>query len=176
VFRYSVRLPHDEWFLQKEPNDIYWFSVVAVYNQRIANYDWGWTNHKQVYNDDAVEGFSDVGGPAPVWNWSELYDQTGTSEDMSFILFTDPAGYTCWDPLECAGQPTGDATCDGQVNLDDLAALKAAWGMSSLYANPFCCADFTQDGQVNLDDLAALKAGWGGSGLIPATGSQKCPQ
>ncbi|MHC4657996.1 MAG: hypothetical protein ACYS83_02310 [Planctomycetota bacterium] len=82
---------------------------------------------------------------------------------------------TCWDPLECAGQPFGDASCDGCVCLDDLAALKAAWGMSSPYANPYCCADFTQDGQVNLDDLAALKASWGSYYHIPSTGIQSCP-
>jgi hypothetical protein len=130
-----------------------------------------------MYNDDAVEGYLIATDP-PVWEWHELYDQNEASEDMSFMLFTDPDPIlgTCWDPLECAGQTSGDATCDGQVNLDDLAALKAAWGMSSPYANPFCCADFTQDGQVNLDDLAALKAGWGSSGHIPSTGSQKCPQ
>jgi hypothetical protein len=81
---------------------------------------------------------------------------------------------TCWDPLECAGQPSGDATCDGVVNLDDLAALKAAWGMGTPWTPPYCCADFTQDGQVNLDDLAVLKACWGGSGHIPSTGSQNC--
>ncbi|MHC4867977.1 MAG: hypothetical protein ACYTEX_28225, partial [Planctomycetota bacterium] len=56
------------------------------------------------------------------WEWHELHDQTGETEDMSFILFTDPNGYTCWDPLECAGQPFGDSTCNGQVNLGDLFA------------------------------------------------------
>jgi hypothetical protein len=81
---------------------------------------------------------------------------------------------TCWDATECAGQPNGDATCDGQVNLDDLAALKAAWGMSGPYTAPHCCADFTQDDSVNLDDLAALKAGWGTSGYAN-NGNQGCP-
>ncbi|MHC4666407.1 MAG: dockerin type I repeat-containing protein, partial [Planctomycetota bacterium] len=177
VFRYSVRLPREDWFFQDEANDVYWFSVVAVYED-VPDYNWGWTNHKHVYNDDAVMGKLE---PDPnggyLWRWQEIFDQTSASADMSFILFTDPDPNlgTCWDADECAGQTSGDATCDGQVNLDDLAALKAAWGMSSPYANPYCCADFTQDGQVNLDDLAALKAGWGGSGHIPSTGSQSCP-
>jgi hypothetical protein len=41
---------------------------------------------------------------------------------------TDPSAGTCWDAAECAGQPTGDATCDGSVNLADLLALKASFG------------------------------------------------
>ncbi|MHC4497795.1 MAG: DUF7901 domain-containing protein, partial [Planctomycetota bacterium] len=139
VFRYSVRLPREAWFFQEDVNDIYWFSVVAVYDQNVPNYDWGWTNHRHEFNDDAVTGVLDVSGDEPNWVWEKLYDQTGASEDMSFVLFTDPDPNlgTCWDPLECAGQTCGDATCDGQVNLDDLAALKAAWGMSSVYANPY---------------------------------------
>jgi hypothetical protein len=82
---------------------------------------------------------------------------------------------TCWEASECAGQPNGDATCDGEVNLDDLARLKAAWGMSGPYTSPHCCADFTQDDSVNLDDLAALKAVWGGPGITPSTDVQDCP-
>jgi hypothetical protein len=27
---------------------------------------------------------------------------------------------TCWSAAECAGQPNGDATCDGNINLADL--------------------------------------------------------
>ncbi|MHC4744732.1 MAG: DUF7901 domain-containing protein, partial [Planctomycetota bacterium] len=48
VFRYSVRLPFEKWFAQKEEEAIYWFSVVAVYERPIADiqYPWGWTNHK----------------------------------------------------------------------------------------------------------------------------------
>lgn len=89
-------------------------------------------------------------------------------------IIRDPNYATCWDPAECAGQPSGDATCDGVVNLNDLAALKAAWGMSAPYTAPHCGADFTQDGTVNLNDLAALKAGWGTSGYV-YTDNQTCP-
>jgi len=47
VFRYSVRLPQEEWFCQKDVNDVYWLSIVAVYkNPQEARYPWGWTNHK----------------------------------------------------------------------------------------------------------------------------------
>lgn len=89
VFRYSVTLPVDQWFHQKEGVNVYWFSVVAVYNGRTAPpYPWGWTNHKHYYNDDAVAG-SDVTGAGGV-RWEPLEDQTGASEDMSFVLFQQP--------------------------------------------------------------------------------------
>jgi hypothetical protein len=112
-----------------------------------------------------------------VWTWEELYDQTEHTEDMSFILFTDPNPIlcTCWDPLECAGQPSGDATCNGWVNLGDLLALKAAWGQTVPWTSPFCCADFNQDGAVNLGDLLLLKAGWGTGPHVPSTNKQSCP-
>ena len=82
---------------------------------------------------------------------------------------------TCWDATECAGQPSGDATCDGSVNINDLYALIDAWGMNAPYTAPHCRADFTQDGAVNLDDLYALIDGWGSTDWSPSTGNQDCP-
>jgi hypothetical protein len=83
---------------------------------------------------------------------------------------------TCWDnDGECGGQPLGDATCDGAINLADLLALKAAWGQAAPWTAPYCCADFNQSGAVNLGDLLILKANWGKSGLTPATKNQACP-
>jgi len=41
-------------------------------------------------NDDAVAGQLSTDSTAPAWEWTELYDQTGASEDMSFMLFTEP--------------------------------------------------------------------------------------
>ena len=178
VFRYSVRLPRDVWFFQEDVNNIYWLSVAAVYGPDTDPlYDWGWTNHKHVFNDDAVTGVVDMGGPEPLWTWRELYDQTGESEDMSFMLFTDPDPIigTCLDPAECAGQPSGDCTCDGWVNLADLICLKTHFGKSAPWVSNECCADFTQDGAINLADLIVLKAGFGSGPWVPATGSQKCP-
>jgi hypothetical protein len=175
VFRYSVRLPHDKWFLQEEPNNVYWFSALPVYQQHWPNYMWGWTNHKHVYNDDAVEGYQDMpGGPAD-WTWYELFDQTGESEDMSFILFTDPNGYTCWDPAECGGQPFGDANCDGNVNFIDLGLLKVAFFSSVGMPNYNCCADFNHDGRVNFLDLGIEKVNFFSGGHLPATGNVNCP-
>jgi len=110
VFRYSVRLPQDKWFCQKELNNIYWFSVVAVYKgDKQPLHPWGWTNHRYVHwelrdptspaniakNDDAVAGYLDTTGATPMWKWQELRDQTGESADMSFILFTEPGCLPC---------------------------------------------------------------------------------
>ncbi|MHC4499356.1 MAG: DUF7901 domain-containing protein, partial [Planctomycetota bacterium] len=97
VFRYSVRIPEPEQFCQEEPNTVYWFSVVAVYlSSSEVMFPWGWTNHEHFYNDDAVEGWFD--SVIGIWIWTELFDQTGESEDMSFILFTDPN--ECGQPEE----------------------------------------------------------------------------
>ena len=100
VFRYSVRIPEPAWFSQENIDEVYWFSVAAVYEgQDEPAYSWGWTNHKHVFNDDAVTGYLDSSGIEPVWKWYELHDQTGRSEDMSFILFTEPH----WPIPESAG-------------------------------------------------------------------------
>jgi hypothetical protein len=92
------------------------------------------------------------------------------------VNFAAPA--TCWDA--CAGQPSGDATCDGVVNLDDLNALKASWGMA--YGDPpsggkayNCCANFDHIGAVNLDDLNIMKANWGDPFAAPPTPILDCP-
>jgi hypothetical protein len=141
VFRYSVKLPRDDWFFQDEPNGVYWFSAVAVYDQNVPDYNWGWTNHEHVYNDDAVEGYLD---PPGGWFWTELFDQTGVSEDMSFILFTEPdclnrnaPGYAdwvawgrpdCWCyPRQCRGDIDGKRILMKWVQGADLTAFRAAF-------------------------------------------------
>jgi hypothetical protein len=179
VFRYSVRLPEEDWFYQEEPNNVYWFGVVAVYDEDANNYGWGWTNHRHVYNDDAVEGFVfGPGGPSD-WEWFELYDQTEVnSVDMSFILFSapDPNAGTCWDAVnQCGGQPLGDATCDGSINFADLFALKLSVFKNAGQVGYNCCADFDHDGSVNFADLFILKVNVFTAGHTPATGVQACP-
>jgi hypothetical protein len=154
VFRYSVRLPKDAWFRQRDVNDIYWFSVMAIYRYGTDPlYDWGWTNHKHMYNDDAVEGYWD---PPGGWYWHELYDQTGESQDMSFMLFTWP-----WPP--CWGYPTqchGDTDNTGDVKGSDFLALKNSW--YKVYPHPQYdpCADFDRNGEVKGSDFLILKTYW----------------
>jgi len=175
VFRYSVRLPREAWFFQDEPNNVYWFGVVAVYEESLPNYDWGWTNHKHVYNDDAVAGVWDEENGE--WVWEELYDQTEVnSVDMSFILFTDPDPTicTCWELFHCPGQPVGDATCDGKVNAVDMFKLKQSWLKSYGQVGYNCCADFNQNNVVNAVDIFILKQNWLASGL-GGDGTQSCP-
>ena len=185
VFRYSVRLPQTNWFLQEDVNNIYWFSVVAVYEDPAsANYyPWGWTNHEHVFNDDAVSGSFD---PPGGWFWNELHDQTGQSEDMSFMLFTEPGCFPathpdyfewlsvgkpdCWcDPRQCHGD--ADNGSQGKQNFwvstNDLDILVAAWNkpFADLTGNQIC-ADFDHGSQgkqnfrVSTNDLDILVAGW----------------
>lgn len=46
VYRYTLQLPRDAWFVQKNPRDIYWLSIAAVYEDaETIEYAWGWTNH-----------------------------------------------------------------------------------------------------------------------------------
>jgi hypothetical protein len=50
----------------------------------------------------------------------------------------------------------GDVDGSGDVDLDDLLAVLAAWGPC-----PGCAADLDDDGVVGLDDLLAVLAAWG---------------
>jgi hypothetical protein len=46
VYRYTVRVPEQNWFRQDGQNNILWLSVVAVYRDpKTITYPWGWTNH-----------------------------------------------------------------------------------------------------------------------------------
>jgi hypothetical protein len=161
VFRYSVRIPKEKWFMQEDVNNIYWFSVVAVYEEGTDPlYDWGWTNHKNVFNDDAVAGWFD---PAVgQWSWKELYDQIQNSQDMSFMLFTDPecliggnAGpleYSdwvawgkpdCWCyKRQCRGDIDGILTGPFWVAIPDLNIFRNCFNVIDTLLPPGCiCAD-----------------------------------
>ena len=88
----------------------------------------------------------------------------------------DPNAGTCWDNvLECAGQSSGDSTCDGAVNIADLMALKASWFKSKGVPGYNCCADFDHSTMVNIADLMILKANWFTSGYTPSNLEQSCP-
>jgi hypothetical protein len=88
VFRYTARIPEEEWFWQDENEAVYWLSIVAVYEHHSPEYEWGWTNHQHVYNDDAVQANFDP--PKQQGHWNEILDQTGASADLSFTIYTDP--------------------------------------------------------------------------------------
>jgi hypothetical protein len=83
---------------------------------------------------------------------------------------------TCWDNItQCAGQSSGDGTCNGFVNLGDLFALKAYFGKCAPWTAPECCSDYNQSGCINLADLFILKAGFGTGPHVPSTLNQNCP-
>jgi len=86
VFRYSVRLPEDNWFQQDTPEQSYWFSVVAIYKEPADNvpYQWGWTNHYHMFKSNAVANRADTLGAT----YEQLHNQVEEPADMSFMLFT----------------------------------------------------------------------------------------
>jgi photosystem II stability/assembly factor-like uncharacterized protein len=148
VFRYSVRIPDVNWFSQPDYNGIFWLSVQAIYDMNRPEYDWGWTNHRHVFNDDAVTG-NTAGVSQGEIDWEELYDQTGASTDMSFILFTDPN--------ECSN--CANYNCDAYVNLPDNSDFADDWswvGPAGGYNN----SDLNCDGIVDLKDLSIFCQQW----------------
>jgi hypothetical protein len=148
VFRYSVRLPEEQWFSQRDFNEVFWLSIQAIYDINQPNYPWGWTNHQHVFNDDAVQGYWDSG----IWRWRELYDQTEASEDMSFVLFIDPS--------QCSS--CADYNRDGIVNFFDYADFADAWLWTG---SPGGCdnSDLDCDGDVDWRDVKIFTDQWLGS-------------
>ncbi len=55
-------------------------------------------------NDNAVTGNPNATGSA--WQWTELFDQTGKDEDLSFLLFTTPQAVAPDDDGEVIFHPT----------------------------------------------------------------------
>ena len=166
VFRYSVKIPGKHWFYQDQDQAIYWFSVVAVYKSSTEIvYPWGWTNHPWSYQDNAVAGFADPAGTGE-WTWEELFDQTGQSEDMSFVLFTDPDCFPWWYSTHTDwvryGKP--DCWCNSAVLGVDI---------SDSQPPDYNAGDFQCDGdaatnwenpflkyRVFVSDLNVLSANW----------------
>jgi len=147
VFRYSVRLPEDRWFRQPDYNEVFWLSVQAVYDTTQPNYLWGWTNHQHVFNDDAVQGYLDQA--SGLWTWMELFDQTQTSEDMSFVLFTDPS--IC---STCANY-----NCDSIVNFLDFSDFADNW-LAILPPGGYDNSDLNCDGIVDWYDVKIFALQW----------------
>lgn len=147
VFRYSVRLPEDRWFHQPDYNEVFWLSVQAVYDLNQPNYLWGWTNHQHVFNDDAVQGYFDP--TSGLWVWDELYDQTQTSEDMSFVLFTDPN--------ECS--TCANYNCDSIVNFIDYTDFADNW-LAIVPVGGYDNSDLNCDGIIDWFDLKIFTLQW----------------
>lgn len=148
VFRYSVRLPEGRWFQQPGFEQVYWLSVQAIYDVSTPNYLWGWTDHKHVFNDDAVQILKGA-GPGGLWTFRELFDPSGESVDMSFMLFTDPN--IC---STCANY-----NCDIYVNFVDFAILASDWSWTGSPGG-FRSADLNCDGVVDNKDLGIFCMQW----------------
>jgi len=167
VYQYYVNLPPQKYFCQEVSPDglatIYWFGVAAVYPDGTqVPYNWGWTNHKWVFNDDAVEGFPIVGADPWKFDWIELFDQSGVSADQSFVLETDPAR-ECWCANHC--QPCGDYTGDYLISPADAVGLVNAWS-----PKPYTpCADFNHDGIISPADAVILVNHWSPKPNCPAS-------
>ncbi|NIP51751.1 MAG: hypothetical protein GWN61_21335 [candidate division Zixibacteria bacterium] len=139
VFRYSVRLPEESWFRQRDVNETYWFSVVAVYKEgHSKSHQWCWTNHERVSENGYVNLIDLISS-----NWGVR------PEDMSFMLFTDPG-----ECINCA-----DYNSDNIVNFTDYADFSEDWnwtGRPGGYNN----ADLNCDGSVDFHDLDIFTLQW----------------
>ena len=188
VFQYFVNLPPEKFFYQEPdpdtPNDqrIYWLSVVAVYPELPIDipYNWGWTNHKHVFMDDAA--YDDV-ATTPTdplqFDWQELISEyTGETWDMSFVLETAPECMTtthpdygewiavgkpdCWCcERQCRGDADGIQVGVFWVNSADVTIMRNALYVPDPLPSPGICADFDHvkvgDFRVNSADVTILR-------------------
>jgi hypothetical protein len=129
VFRYSVRLPQEEWFCQKDVNGVYWLSIAAVYkNPQEARYPWGWTNHKCTAWEPP--GLTEV----LHWNLDETAgvtarDDSGNNNHGTLV------GDAKW--AACCGHVCGALDLDGKgdyVKVDTPTGLNFAPGSFSASA------------------------------------------
>jgi hypothetical protein len=131
VFRYSVRLPQEEWFCQKDVNSVYWLSIVAVYkNPQEARYPWGWTNHKcAAWEPPPIQI-----GEVLHWNLDETAgvtarDDSGNNNHGTLV------GDANW--VACCGHVCGALDLDGKgdyVKVDTPTGLNFAPGSFSASA------------------------------------------
>ena len=89
VFRYSVCLPSQDWFVQdqNDANDLNWISIVAVYTDPNIEipYSWGWLNLESVFNNPGLQiDYTVLSQP----QWEPITDLEELCYDMSFTLYT----------------------------------------------------------------------------------------
>ncbi|NNF43824.1 MAG: hypothetical protein HKN62_12425 [Phycisphaerales bacterium] len=72
---------------------------------------------------------------------------------------TSGGSWRTWVHAFTPAFPTGDATCNGVVDFEDLLTVLAAWGPCP--APPAACpGDVDGDGSVGFSDLLAVLSGW----------------
>jgi hypothetical protein len=84
---------------------------------------------------------------------------------ISYVRISNPPGATENIEIDAvaAVKPRlpGDVDLDGIVNVNDLLAVIAAWGVRQPGSPP---TDFDNNGVVNVNDLLAVIAHWSGGG------------
>jgi hypothetical protein len=172
VFRYSVRLPKENWFCQKNVNDIYWLSIVAVYKDpKTISYPWGWTNHKCTSWEPA--------GMTEVLHW-KLDETAGTiandssGNDNGGSLFGDAK----W--AQCCGRVCGALDLDGDgdyakvdvpvgLNFAPGSFTTSAWVKARIVADGWkTIMEYDRDGWdrnrfgmwLNKDGKFHFRVGW----------------
>jgi hypothetical protein len=90
VWRYSVRLPEDQWFRTPAADRVYWLSVVAVYTgwPERESHLWGWTSRPHVFGSAAQSMASTPDG----LHVDSLSSPDQQPIDMCFTLHTLPEG------------------------------------------------------------------------------------
>ncbi|HUT29490.1 MAG TPA: hypothetical protein VMX13_06845 [Sedimentisphaerales bacterium] len=159
-------------------------------NGRLSGYAWGenvgWINFRPAVPSDVnCYGVTiNSEGNFDGWAWGENigWIHLKSSAPVAYKVQTSWRGSeilgTCWDPCKCAGQPFGDATCDGDIgmiNFLDLGQLKVAFFSCKGDPNYNCCGDFNHDLCINFLDLGILKVNFFTTGYQPSTGNQTCP-
>jgi hypothetical protein len=169
VFRYSVKLPEDAWFRQEAPENIYWFSVVAVYIESAGDipYDWGWTNHSHTFGSPAMSLDSETQTTS---QWQPLLDATDWPVDMSFTLLTtleqqSPTGQVYYSKSADNGATFEPGTIIGDTSaepaprinpaiaVDDQGIIHVVWedyGTNPALANIMYAK--SKDGGINFDE------------------------
>ncbi len=131
-------------------------SIVALASDNVWSAD-VWTTGGSLAHFDGNEWTvqATVGGPPQ----STLLGLAGIGECDVWGVGRQPGGHD-FLPLAQRLEPvlTGDVTGDGEVNVQDLLALLAAWGPCE--AGRPCHADFDGDGFVSFNDLIQLLSAW----------------
>ena len=119
VYRYTVRLPQNDWFCQEGNDGVYWLSVVAVYEDaKSIVYPWGWTNHENASWD--LQEFDALGH----WKFDERSGLTASDSSGNGNHGTLENG-PVWRPAE--GWFAGAIELDGQ---DDYVKVSKPVGLN----------------------------------------------
>ena len=105
VYRYTVRLPEEQWYKPDGKNSVLWLSVTAVYkDSKSVVYPWGWTNHAYAAWDLSLV-------PLAHWKFDEASGTTAADSSGNGNTGT-VAGNPVWRPT--GGWLAGALEFDGR--------------------------------------------------------------